>query len=127
MLDTQLLSRSLQFYCTVARLLLRSLLGPNYQTTIFHTDNSSDNAFENNSFFTKISTSKIFAAFPEFFLEDIAEIVLFVSQHHFPTVEANMDQDLVSLLLVVICTCSRGYVKNPYLTAKFVEVSFNYL
>lgn len=35
-----------------------------------------------------------------------------------------MDQDLISLLLVVICSCSDGHVKNPYLTAKFVEILY---
>lgn len=121
LLDTHLLSRCHQFYCTVARLLLRTLLGPNYQAT-FNGVIASDTGEP--TMLPKIPTPKIFAAFPEFFLEDIAEIVLFVSQHHFATVEINMDQDLISLLLVVICTCSEGHVKNPYLIAKFVEILY---
>uniref|UniRef100_A0A6A7FU80 Ubiquitin conjugation factor E4 B n=2 Tax=Hirondellea gigas TaxID=1518452 RepID=A0A6A7FU80_9CRUS len=122
LLDTALLSRCIVFYCSVARVLLSTLFGPDY-STLFNSILTSDGVTA--TALPKSDTPKLFAAFPEFFLEDIAEIVLFVSQHHFPTVENNMDQDLISLLLVVICTCGDGHIKNPYLIAKFVEILYD--
>lgn len=118
LLDTQLLSRCLTFYGSTARLLLSTLLGPDYDVILRAP------AIGAAAQLPKIPTPKLFSAFPEFFLEDIAEIILFTSQHHFLTLESAMDQDLISLLLVVICSCSDGHVRNPYLTAKVVEILY---
>ncbi|XP_047740861.1 ubiquitin conjugation factor E4 B isoform X3 [Hyalella azteca] len=126
LLDLQLLTRCLTFYCSVAQVLLQTLLGPQYEA-LFVSLLSTDSASSSNAQVSlpKMTTPKLFSAFPEFFLEDIAEVILFISHYHFPTVENNVGQDLVSLLVVVICGCSDGHVKNPYLIAKFVEMLFD--
>ncbi|XP_053378562.1 ubiquitin conjugation factor E4 B-like [Mercenaria mercenaria] len=66
--------------------------------------------------------SRVFAALPEYYLEDIAEFTLFVAQA-MPHVLEDPATDKVIQLLIVF-TCSAHYSNNPYLVAKLVEVMF---
>ncbi|XP_014272947.1 ubiquitin conjugation factor E4 B isoform X2 [Halyomorpha halys] len=64
----------------------------------------------------------VFAALPEWYVEDIAEFLLFLLQYMPSVVAETMDDTLFTWLLVCVCTPSA--IKNPYLVAKVVEVLF---
>ncbi|XP_072035141.1 ubiquitin conjugation factor E4 B-like [Amphiura filiformis] len=63
-----------------------------------------------------------FASLPEFYIEDIAEFILFIVQHFPQVLEDTAQQDMVLFILVFVC--SGQYIHNPYLVAKLVEVIF---
>ncbi|KAL3273001.1 hypothetical protein HHI36_014457 [Cryptolaemus montrouzieri] len=98
LLDKNLMRRSLIFYTSVAEFLLKLM---------------------NN---TEHNCLSVFSALPEWYIEDIAEFLLFALQY-FPTVISdNMEDTMISWLLSTICLSSM--IKNPYLVAKIVEVVF---
>ncbi|KAI0243357.1 Ubiquitin conjugation factor E4 B [Lamellibrachia satsuma] len=64
----------------------------------------------------------VFATLPDYYLEDIAEFILFCIQYQ-PGILADPSiEDFVTLLIVFICTAH--YINNPYLVAKLVEVVY---
>uniref|UniRef100_A0A8B9JL64 Ubiquitin conjugation factor E4 B n=1 Tax=Astyanax mexicanus TaxID=7994 RepID=A0A8B9JL64_ASTMX len=65
---------------------------------------------------------KSFAALPEFYIEDVAEFLLFIVQYSPQVLYEPCAQDIVTFLVVFIC--SQNYIRNPYLIAKLVEVLF---
>jgi len=106
LLDENLIRRCLMFYTSVAEFLL-SLL----------TDNPL-----NPSLPLAAEPPQLFSALPEWYVEDIAEFLLFALQF-VPSVIANtMDQSMITWLLVA--TCSPQIIRNPYLVAKIIEVLF---
>uniref|UniRef100_A0A8C7RAE1 Ubiquitin conjugation factor E4 B n=1 Tax=Oncorhynchus mykiss TaxID=8022 RepID=A0A8C7RAE1_ONCMY len=97
LLDENLLRRCLQFYSMVIQLILHTLPQPG-------------------------TIPKSFAALPEFYIEDVAEFLLFVVQYSPQVLYEPCVQDIVTFLVVFIC--SQNYIRNPYLIAKLVEVLF---
>lgn len=67
------------------------------------------------------SLPKLFAAYPEWYIEDIADFLLFVIQYRAQAVEA-AEASLVELLAQLLCSANR--LGKPYLSAKLVEVLF---
>ncbi|XP_052356461.1 LOW QUALITY PROTEIN: ubiquitin conjugation factor E4 B-like [Oncorhynchus keta] len=65
---------------------------------------------------------KSFAALPEFYIEDVAEFLLFVVQYSPQVLYEPCVQNIVTFLVVFIS--SQNYIRNPYLIAKLVEVLF---
>jgi ubiquitin conjugation factor E4 B len=66
----------------------------------------------------------LWASYPEFVVEDMAELVLFCTQYA-PAVltkDAYTVRSIVNFLVVFLC--SPNYISNPYLVAKLVEVVF---
>lgn len=63
-----------------------------------------------------------FAILPEFVIEDIVEFFLFVLRHSPETVGSSTLDELVTFTVVFLVT--PGYIKNPHLKAKLVEVCF---
>uniref|UniRef100_A0A8C6WXW3 Ubiquitin conjugation factor E4 B n=1 Tax=Neogobius melanostomus TaxID=47308 RepID=A0A8C6WXW3_9GOBI len=106
LLDENLLRRSLQFYSTVIQLILRMV----------------DPAYPNITMPLNPDVPKSFAALPEFYIEDVAEFLLFVVQYSPQVLYEPCVQDIVTFLVVFIC--SQNYIRNPYLIAKLVEVLF---
>uniref|UniRef100_A0AAQ5ZKS0 Ubiquitin conjugation factor E4 B n=1 Tax=Amphiprion ocellaris TaxID=80972 RepID=A0AAQ5ZKS0_AMPOC len=106
LLDENLLRRCLQFYSTVIQLILRMV----------------DPAYPNISLPLNPEIPKSFAALPEFYIEDVAEFLLFVVQYSPQVLYEPCVQDIVTFLVVFIC--SQNYIRNPYLIAKLVEVLF---
>ncbi|KAM3618668.1 uncharacterized protein V6R79_023283 [Siganus canaliculatus] len=106
LLDENLLRRSLQFYSTVIQLILRMV----------------DPAYPNITLPLNPEIPKSFAALPEFYIEDVAEFLLFVVQYSPQVLYEPCVQDIVTFLVVFIC--SQNYIRNPYLIAKLVEVLF---
>lgn len=105
LLDEVLLRRCIQFYSMVAGLLLKVISGPVEITLPLPT-----------------TVPQIFAAYPDWYIEDIADFLLFAIQYLPQVVETNITQELLTLLVVLVC--SPCYVNNPYLIAKLVEVMF---
>lgn len=107
LLDESLLRRCLQFYGLVADYLLK-LADPKHQGSALPLPQV---------------TNPAFAALPEFYLEDIADFLLFVLHFKCEVLgnEPSVNQ-LVRMLIVFVC--SPNYFNNPYLVAKLVEVLF---
>ncbi|KAL5014805.1 hypothetical protein ScPMuIL_009075 [Solemya velum] len=64
----------------------------------------------------------LFSSLPEFYMEDIADFLLFALQF-MPHVLDDPSMDRIGHFLI-INICSSSYLTNPYLTAKLVEVLF---
>lgn len=64
----------------------------------------------------------LFAAFPEYYFEDMADYFLFILQFAPQLLQDSWSQDLATFFLVLIS--STHIVKNPYLVSKFVEILF---
>ncbi|KAJ8923221.1 hypothetical protein NQ315_001776, partial [Exocentrus adspersus] len=109
LLDKNLMRRSLTFYTSVSEFLLSLMSNTPPCDTV-------------PSLPLPLSAPSAFSAMPEWYVEDIAEFLLFALQY-FPTVITdNMENSLITWLLVTICSSSM--IKNPYLVAKLVEVVF---
>ncbi|XP_063064951.1 ubiquitin conjugation factor E4 B isoform X1 [Engraulis encrasicolus] len=106
LLDENLLRRCLQFYSMVIQLILRMV----------------DPAYPNMTLPLNPEIPKSFAALPEFYIEDVAEFLLFIVQYSPQVLYEPCCQDIVTFLIVFIC--SQNYIRNPYLIAKLVEVLF---
>ncbi|XP_041129348.1 ubiquitin conjugation factor E4 B isoform X8 [Polyodon spathula] len=106
LLDENLLRRCLQFYGMVIQLILR-IVDPAYPQITLPLNPEIPN---------------VFAALPEFYIEDVAEFLLFIVQYSPLVLYEPCTQDIVTFLIVFIC--SQNYIRNPYLIAKLVEVLF---
>ncbi|XP_051895182.1 ubiquitin conjugation factor E4 B isoform X1 [Pristis pectinata] len=106
LLDENLLRRCLQFYGTLIQLIFRLV----------------DSRYPDMTLPLNPEIPKVFAALPEFYLEDIAEFLLFIVQYSPQVLYEPCTQDVVTFLVVFIC--SQNYIRNPYLIAKLVEVVF---
>ncbi|XP_063799900.1 ubiquitin conjugation factor E4 B isoform X1 [Pseudophryne corroboree] len=106
LLDENFLRKCLNFYGMVIQLLLR-LMDPAYPniTLPLHPD-----------------IPKIFAALPEFYVEDVAEFLFFIVQYAPQVLFESCTQDVATFLVVLLC--NQNYIRNPYLVAKLVEVMF---
>ncbi|GLV34489.1 Ubiquitination factor E4B [Carabus blaptoides fortunei] len=110
LLDKNLVRRALAFYTSVADVLLSLLTGRAPGSGPCPTLPLSQNV------------PPAFSALPEWYVEDIAEFLLFALQFC-PSVVAEYTEDsLISWLLIAIC--SSHCIKNPYLVAKIIEVVF---
>ncbi|XP_041129289.1 ubiquitin conjugation factor E4 B isoform X2 [Polyodon spathula] len=106
LLDENLLRRCLQFYGMLIQLILR-IVDPAYPQITLPLNPEIPN---------------VFAALPEFYIEDVAEFLLFIVQYSPLVLYEPCTQDIVTFLIVFIC--SQNYIRNPYLIAKLVEVLF---
>lgn len=105
LMDPPFLSQCLQFYSAVSRFLL-SIIMPSSHSLLPLPD----------------EPPMTFAALPEYYLEDIVELVLFVIQTYPPALNEPTADDIWTLFIVMIC--SAHYVTNRYLIAKLIEVLF---
>uniref|UniRef100_A0A8C2E345 Ubiquitin conjugation factor E4 B n=1 Tax=Cyprinus carpio TaxID=7962 RepID=A0A8C2E345_CYPCA len=106
LLDENLLRRCLQFFSMVIQLILR-MVEPAYPGVTLPLNPE---------------IPKCFAALPEFYIEDVAEFLLFIVQYFPQVLYETSTEDIVTFLVVFIS--SQNYIKNPYLIAKLVEVLF---
>ena len=63
-----------------------------------------------------------FAVLPEFFIEDFAEIFLFILQHAPTLISEQIVDDIATLIIVVIC--NHHFITNRYVVAKLVEIMY---
>nr|XP_056721613.1 ubiquitin conjugation factor E4 B [Euleptes europaea] len=106
LLDENFLRRCLNFYGMVIQLLLRIL----------------DPAYPDMKLPLSLDVPKVFAALPEFYVEDVAEFLFFIVQYSPQVLYEPCTQDVVTFLVVMLC--NQNYIRNPYLVAKLVEVMF---
>ncbi|XP_036328345.1 ubiquitin conjugation factor E4 B isoform X2 [Rhagoletis pomonella] len=111
LLDPKLLSACMYFYSTVCEYLLYQIEG---------------RAIEG-PFIAKVPVQQLkptdtFAALPEWYVDDIAEFILFAMQHALNDIRQTIDHSIITWLLT--CVCVPNLIKNPYVTAKLVEVLF---
>ncbi|XP_020637875.3 ubiquitin conjugation factor E4 B isoform X1 [Pogona vitticeps] len=106
LLDENFLRRCLNFYSMVIQLLLRIL----------------DPAYPDIKLPLNPDVPKVFAALPEFYVEDVAEFLFFIVQYAPQVLYEPCTQDVVTFLVVMLC--NQNYIRNPYLVAKLVEVMF---
>lgn len=101
LLENELMRRSLQFYSTVCDLLY----------------NQMEAALKGDG-----HTSQAFRALPEWYVEDVAEFLLFAVQHVPQMVADFIEEPVIKWLLIAVCYSN--LIKNPYLVAKIIEVIF---
>ncbi|XP_063001468.1 ubiquitin conjugation factor E4 B isoform X1 [Elgaria multicarinata webbii] len=106
LLDENFLRRCLNFYSTVIQLVLRII----------------DPAYPDIKLPLNPDVPKMFAALPEFYVEDVAEFLFFIVQYSPQVLYEPCTQDVVTFLVVMLC--NQNYIRNPYLVAKLVEVMF---
>ncbi|XP_053308121.1 ubiquitin conjugation factor E4 B isoform X2 [Spea bombifrons] len=106
LLDENFLRRCLNFYGMVIQLILRIM----------------DPSFPNTTLPLNPEVPKMFAALPEFYVEDVAEFLFFIVQYAPQVLFEPCTQDVATFLVVLLC--SQNYVRNPYLVAKLVEVMY---
>lgn len=103
--DPAFLSQCLQFYSSVSQFLL-SIIMPSSQSLLPLPEDS----------------PMAFAALPEYYLEDVVELILFVLQTYPPALNEPTVDNIWTLFIVMIC--SAHYITNRYLIAKLIEVLF---
>ncbi|XP_013189740.2 ubiquitin conjugation factor E4 B isoform X1 [Amyelois transitella] len=101
LLDGELMRRSVQFYSSACALLSKQL----------------DAALQEPG-----PRAAAFRALPEWYVEDIAEFMLFAVQYVPQIVADYIEDPIITWLLSAIC--HSHLIKNPYLVAKIVEVLF---
>ncbi|XP_076789842.1 ubiquitin conjugation factor E4 B isoform X1 [Arvicanthis niloticus] len=106
LLDESFLRRCLNFYGLLIQLMLR-ILDPAYPDVTLPLNSE---------------VPKVFAALPEFYVEDVAEFLFFIVQYSPQVLYEPCTQDIVMFLVVMLC--NQNYIRNPYLVAKLVEVMF---
>ncbi|GLG94106.1 Ubiquitin conjugation factor E4 B [Gryllus bimaculatus] len=120
LLDEALLRRALVFYTSVADFLLGLLTSPVHNPAVAGA--SSATSVSSAPSLLPTDAPALFSALPEWYVEDIAEFLLFTLQFC-PAVVADCTEDsLITWLLVAVC-CPQ-FIKNPYLVAKMIEVLF---
>lgn len=105
LLDHKLLGNTLDFYNMVMSLLLRSVSDSDPVTLPLTSE-----------------VPKIFAAYPEWYIEDMADFLLFTVQYAPQVVETSAADHLIQFIIAFVCSAT--YVSNPYLVAKMIEVMF---
>ncbi|XP_055836646.1 ubiquitin conjugation factor E4 B [Episyrphus balteatus] len=114
LLDPKLITSCMYFYSTVCEFLLYQMEGRKIE----------------GPFISKVAAplmkpTDAFAALPEWYVDDIAEFILFALQHALAdqnAVRQSIDHPIITWLLT--CVCAPHCIKNPYVTAKLVEVLF---
>ncbi|KAI7697293.1 Ubiquitin conjugation factor E4 B [Sarcoptes scabiei] len=114
LLDERFLGRCLIFYDQFIHFLLK----------LINCDNEYDLELPLTS-----NVPSIFASYPDWYIEDIADFILFVIQHC-PAILVSTNPNFDSanfdclILFIIVIICSPHYISNPYLTAKFIEIVF---
>ncbi|XP_059477156.1 ubiquitin conjugation factor E4 B [Neocloeon triangulifer] len=110
LMDDVLLRRAMSFYITVAEFLMSIILPP-------------DASWKCKSSLTlPTEAPSKFYAFPEWYVEDIADFILFGLQFCPGVIVEGVNDSLISWLLLMIC-CPH-LARSPYLVAKLIEVLF---
>lgn len=110
LLDPVLLTQFVTFYNLVMTWLLR-VLDPKHQ----HPQQTIELPLP-------AEPNPIFSMLPEFFVEDICELFVFIGKHDPSILETNSKNELVIFITTILNNTT--YVKNPYLKAKLVEILF---
>jgi len=107
LLDPALLQRCLQFYSLAANVLYRY---------------ANFDKIKDSSLLLTENVPLEWSALPEYFIEDIADLFIFLLQTSPQSLDDHSAHDLS--LFFAVFSCNSNYMKNPYLFAKLVEVLF---
>uniref|UniRef100_A0A182W9V6 Ubiquitin conjugation factor E4 B n=1 Tax=Anopheles minimus TaxID=112268 RepID=A0A182W9V6_9DIPT len=109
-IDPNVLSACMQFYSTVC------------EYTLYQIENRPiDGPFTNQKHPSTLVASDNFSALPEWYIEDIADFILFCMQHSISVIDY-VDNSIITWILTLVC--APQLIKNPYITAKLIEVLF---
>ncbi|XP_030555507.1 ubiquitin conjugation factor E4 B [Drosophila novamexicana] len=111
LLDPALLQRCTEFYSTVCEFMLYQFEG-----------RAIEGPFISKLQVQQLKPTDAFSALPEWYIDDIAEFILFAMQHANVDIRQGIDHSIITWLLT--CVCASHLIKNPYVTAKLVEVMF---
>ncbi|XP_065369724.1 ubiquitin conjugation factor E4 B [Calliphora vicina] len=111
LLDPKLLNACLFFYSSVCEYLLYQMEG-----------RAIEGRFMAKMQPQQLQPTDAFSALPEWYIDDIAEFILFAMQHAQNDIRHAIDLSIITWLLT--CVCAPHMIKNPYVTAKLVEVLF---
>ncbi|XP_023161123.2 ubiquitin conjugation factor E4 B [Drosophila hydei] len=111
LLDPALLQRCTEFYSTVCEFMLYQFEG-----------RAIEGPFISKLPVQQLKPTDAFSALPEWYIDDIAEFILFAMQHANVDIRQGIDHSIITWLLT--CVCASHLIKNPYVTAKLVEVMF---
>eukprot|EP00118_Oscarella_pearsei_P007300 m.35145 g.35145 ORF g.35145 m.35145 type:complete len:1030 (+) comp32071_c0_seq3:19-3108(+) len=106
-MDADLLTNSLRFFSSVAEWLLL-LSSPGEEKVDWSLPSA---------------VPICFASLPEYFVEDIADYLMFLLQQYPAHLSEFYTPNLASLFVLLIC-CNGKFISSPYLVAKLVEVLF---
>uniref|UniRef100_A0A182NE96 Ubiquitin conjugation factor E4 B n=1 Tax=Anopheles dirus TaxID=7168 RepID=A0A182NE96_9DIPT len=109
-IDPNVLSACMQFYSTVCEYML-------YQIE----NRPIDGPFTNQQHPSTLVANENFSALPEWYIEDIADFILFCMQHSISVIDY-VDNSIITWILTLVC--APHLIKNPYITAKLIEVLF---
>ncbi|KAK7084333.1 Ubiquitin conjugation factor E4 B [Halocaridina rubra] len=118
LLDENLLERCMHYYSGVAQVILRILTG-NQDALAPLGVTLADTA---NLLPLPSELPELFGALPEWYLDDLAEFLLFTLQYVPKVPINNLGDPIITMTIVLLC--SPSHIKNPYLTAKLVEMLF---
>ncbi|CAG4960074.1 unnamed protein product [Parnassius apollo] len=136
LLDGELMRRSLQFYASVCVLLTQQLEAARDAAHAGHAaggagTSGSGSGNESSGDSSPATTTRTattgalaaaFRATPEWYVEDIADFMLFAVQYVPQVVADYIEDPIITWILTAIC--HSRLIKNPYLMAKIVEVLF---
>lgn len=114
LLENNMVQGSLSFYSLSSRFLLCMLAG--------HTSNLPDDPAASMKLPLSTTTAATWAHLPEFFLDDIADYLLFIIKQSPGSLSDVWLGDVICLVVVVVC--SADHTTNRYLVAKLVEVLY---
>ncbi|KAG6451394.1 hypothetical protein O3G_MSEX007135 [Manduca sexta] len=113
LLDGEVMRRSVQFYASACALLTSQLSAAQ----------AAQDAAQDAAPGTSAAPAALaFRATPEWYVEDVAEFMLFAVQYVPQVVADYIEDPIITWLLSAIC--HSHLIKNPYLVAKIVEVLF---
>ncbi|XP_037957419.1 ubiquitin conjugation factor E4 B [Teleopsis dalmanni] len=111
LLDSKLLGTCMTFYSTVCEYLLHQMEGRKITGSFVSETNPQ-----------LLKPNDEFCALPEWYADDIAEFILFAMQHVSTEMRHYIDHSILTWLLTTVC--AQHLIKNPYVTAKLIEVLF---
>lgn len=115
LLDFGLLTNTLQFYDSVMQMLLKAVLIDDHNS-------QPRNLSEEELLCPDFKPSALFSAWPDWYIEDIADFLLFLIQNLPAVIEENTTDHMIRFLIVFI---SNSHVcSNPYVIAKLIEFLF---
>ncbi|XP_058062779.1 ubiquitin conjugation factor E4 B [Anopheles bellator] len=109
-IDPNVLGACMQFYSSVCEYML-------YQIE----NRPIDGLFVNQQHPSTLVANDNFSALPEWYIEDIADFILFCMQHSISVIDY-VDNSIITWILTLVC--APHLIKNPYITAKLIEVLF---
>lgn len=109
-IDPNVLGACMQFYSSVCEYML-------YQIE----NRPIEGLFVNKQPPSTLVASENFCSLPEWYIEDIADFILFCMQHSIGVIDY-VDNSIITWILTLVC--APHLIKNPYITAKLIEVLF---